>query len=180
MFAMHLAELETAKGLIAQAIYKKCFVDVAINDVLMPLRRKGSANLQIHVDGLPLQTICLQWDPVLCEALEKYFNFQEVKTSVSSPTAKLDRLSDNDREAVEWAAKVLAAGGSIDLRVRHSHPSLTSYTTGGVLSLDSQYLYGPFKYLSAAGLREALAAGGGWKSRAVFLHRLCAAYQRTL
>jgi len=171
---LHQAELEAAKGLIKQAIDEKCFVDVSINDILRPLRRKGSANLQIHVDGLPLQTICLQWDPALCEALEKYFNFQEVKTSVSSPTAKLDRLSDNDREAVEWAAKVLAAGGSIDLRVRHSHPSLTSYTTGSVLS------HGPFKDLSAAGLREALAAGGGWKSRAVFLHRLYAAYQRTL
>ena len=177
---LHQAELETAKGLIAQAIYKKCFVDVAINDVLMPLRRKGSANLQIHVDGLPLQTICLQWDPVLCEALQKYFNFQEVKTSY--PTAKLDRLSDNDREAVEWAARTLTAGGSIDLRVRHSHPSLTSYVTGGILRPDDQYriLGRSFKDLTPTELREALAAGGGWKSRAVFLQRLYVAYQRTL
>jgi DNA-binding XRE family transcriptional regulator len=65
---LHQAELEAAKGLIKQAIDEKCFVDVSINDILRPLRRKGSANLQIHVDGLPLQTICLQWDPALCEA----------------------------------------------------------------------------------------------------------------
>ena len=180
-----LTQIEAVKKLILSALENNTFVDPEVENLFRSIRVKNvndGADLVLSREGRPPQTIGYSLHREKARGLlEALGPFAQASLFLKIPTQTeyTNMLTSADRAAVDWAARKLIQGLDINLTHFHTHPSLSQYSTGGLLSPDQQLNGLRLRDMSATQLTEVLARGAGWKSRPEFLRRLTIEYQRS-
>ena len=179
-----LTQIEAVKKLILSALENNTFVDPEVENLFRSIRVKNvndGADLVLSREGRPPQTIGYSLDRNKARGvLDALGSFDRASLSLimDRGTEYTKQLTPTDRKAVDWAVDRLTQGLSINLTHYHTHPTLSQYSTGGLLSPDDQISGSRLRDMPPTQLTEVLARGAGWKSRPEFLRRLTLEYHR--